>query len=203
MKNHIIFLLALVIMLSGCAVQSRNITFTAQIIEVYDNGILVSTADDVGFDRASVSFGDSLDISFDLRKGQTVKIEILPEIRESYPVQVTAVSIELLEDAKTGEYQKISAERAMEMMVSDAVILDVRTQEEYTEGHIPDSILIPYDEIQDKASTLLPDKSQTILIYCRSGRRSEIAAHALIKMGYESVYDFGGIIDWPGEVVKN
>jgi rhodanese-related sulfurtransferase len=203
MKKHMIFLLVLLVLLSGCTVQSRNIIFTAQIIEVYDNGILVSTADDVGFDKANVGFDDSLNISFDLGKGQTVKIEILPEIRESYPVQVTAVKVELVEETETVKYQKISPQRAMEMMVSDAVIVDVRTQSEYDAGHIPNSILIPYDEIQDKAASMLPEKSQIILIYCRSGRRSAIAAHALIKMGYTNVYDFGGIIDWPGEVVKN
>jgi len=200
-KKHVIILLTLLVLLSGCTVQSQNMTFTAQVIEVFDYGILVSTTDDIGFDRASVDFDDSLDILFDLEVGQTVRIEILPEIRESYPVQITAVKIELLEDAKTAEYQKISPQRAMEMMVSDVIILDVRTQAEFNEGHIPDSILIPYDEIQDKATSMMPDKSRTILIYCRSGRRSDIAARALIKMGYTSVYDFGGIIDWPGKIV--
>ncbi len=84
---------------SGCGAESdENITFTAVIEELYDNSILVSTSDDVGFDKASVGIG-GLRIGFDLTVGQTVKITILPEIRESYPVQVTATAIELVAPA--------------------------------------------------------------------------------------------------------
>ncbi len=70
------------------------------------------------------------------------------------------------------------------------------------EGHIPGAILIPYTEIENKAIELIPDKDKLILVYCRSGRRSKIAAESLAKLGYTNVKEFGGIIDWPYEVEK-
>ena len=78
-----------------------------------------------------------------------------------------------------------------------AAVLDVRTKEEYDEKHIPCALLIPYDMIEKGAPRLLPDKDEEILIYCRSGRRSAIAAKTLAEMGYTRAFDFGGIIDWP------
>ena len=79
------------------------------------------------------------------------------------------------------------------------VILDVRTQEEYDEKHIPEAILIPDYEIREKAEGILMDKSQLILVYCRSGRRSKLASEDLLELGYTNIKEFGGIIDWPYE----
>lgn len=99
--------------------------------------------------------------------------------------------------------QKISAEEAKSMMDQGGVIiLDVRTQEEFDQGHIRDAILLPDDQILEKAESLLSDKEATILVYCRSGNRSAQARKALIDLGYTKVYDFGGIINWPYELVK-
>ena len=97
------------------------------------------------------------------------------------------------------EYTKISALQAKEIMESgeEYILLDVRTQEEYDAGHIKGSILIPYTEIETQAPDELPDKDADILVYCRSGRRSAIAAQALADMGYTHVLDMGGIQDWP------
>jgi rhodanese-related sulfurtransferase len=81
------------------------------------------------------------------------------------------------------------------------ILLDVRTQEEFAEGHIEGAILIPDYEIETKAEEQLTDKAATIFLYCRSGRRSALAAEALSNLGYTNIYDFGGIIDWPYEVV--
>ena len=95
----------------------------------------------------------------------------------------------------------ITAAQAKEIMDSGEgyLILDTRTQEEYDEGHIPGAILIPYDEITQKAEAVLTDKDQMILVYCRSGRRSKLAAEDLVKLGYTNIKEFGGIIDWPYE----
>ena len=82
------------------------------------------------------------------------------------------------------------------------VLLDVRTQEEFDSGHIPTAILLPYDEINLKAATVLSDKEKEIVLYCRSGRRSAIAKKALVELGYKDVKDFGGISRWQGELVK-
>ena len=101
-------------------------------------------------------------------------------------------------------YMNITAEEAKEIMDSEEgyIILDVRTQEEYDQGHIPGAILIPNTEIEEKAEDVLTDKDQLILVYCRSGRRSKIAAEALVELGYTNIKEFGGIIDWPYEVEK-
>jgi rhodanese-related sulfurtransferase len=81
------------------------------------------------------------------------------------------------------------------------IIVDVRTFEEYSEGHIPGAINIPNESIVDKQPELLPDKDALILIYCRSGNRSKQAAQKLLDMGYTNLVEFGGIIDWKGEIV--
>ena len=82
------------------------------------------------------------------------------------------------------------------------VILDVRTHEEYNEGHIPNAICIPNETIDESVINELPDKNQLILIYCRSGNRSKQATKKLENLGYTNLVEFGGIIDWNGEVVK-
>ena len=99
-------------------------------------------------------------------------------------------------------YVNITAEEAKQIMESEEgyIILDVRTQEEYDQGHIPNAILIPDTEIETKAEEVLSDKEQLILVYCRSGRRSKMAAEALVELGYTNIKEFGGIIDWPYEV---
>ena len=101
-------------------------------------------------------------------------------------------------------YEQITAEEAKKIMVSgeEHIILDTREQDEFGEGHIPNAILIPYTEIENKAIEMMPDKDKLILVYCRSGRRSKIAAESLAKLGYTNVKEFGGIIDWQYEVEK-
>ena len=95
----------------------------------------------------------------------------------------------------------ITAEAAKKLMDSESgyVILDVRTEQEYAQGHIPGAILIPDYEISEKAEAVLTDKDQLILVYCRSGRRSKNAAAQLEEMGYTRIREFGGILDWPYE----
>ena len=100
-------------------------------------------------------------------------------------------------------YKKISAEEAKEIIESeDVTILDVRTQEEYNEGHIENSVLLPVNDISAKAEEILTDKDAKILVYCRSGNRSASTSKQLIKMGYTNVYDFGGMNSWPYEIIK-
>ena len=108
------------------------------------------------------------------------------------------------ENGKASTYEQITAEQAKTIMDTekDYVIIDARTEEEFAEGHIENAILIPEYEIKDRAEKELPYKEQLILVYCRSGRRSKIASEELVKLGYTNVKEFGGIIDWPYETVK-
>lgn len=102
------------------------------------------------------------------------------------------------------KYVSITQEEAKKIMDSDAevVILDVRSQSEYDEGHIEGAVLIPHDEIESRAEAELTDKEQTILVYCRSGNRSKVASQALAELGYTDVREFGGINTWQYGTVK-
>ena len=108
-----------------------------------------------------------------------------------------------VKNGKKAEYKKITSDEAKKMIETQKVIVvDVRTLEEYTEGHIPNAISVPLETIENKAEAKLKNKDDLILVYCRSGRRSREAALKLIEKGYTNVIDFGGIKDWDGEVVK-
>ncbi|MBQ3114775.1 MAG: rhodanese-like domain-containing protein [Clostridia bacterium] len=113
-------------------------------------------------------------------------------------------SIIVAEKGEKAMYQQITPHEAKKIMDSgeEHIILDVREQDEYDEGHIAGALLIPYTKIENKAEEMLPDKDAQILVYCRSGRRSKIASESLAKLGYTNVKEFGGIIDWPYEVEK-
>lgn len=206
-RVYLVLLCIALFILAGCSGRQNNVTFKAVVESVSEHGMMVVTSDNVGFDKASVGYTEALKLDFEPAAGQTVEITILPKIRESYPVQVTAVRIALIQTGGApsikAEYRKISAEEAKAMMdAGNVTVLDVRTASEYAEGHIKNAILLPDTDINSKAHAVLPDKQAKILVYCRSGRRSELAARALVQMGYINVYDFGGIIDWPYETVK-
>jgi rhodanese-related sulfurtransferase len=183
---------------------SKNITFTATIEAVSENSLLVTTQDEnLSFDKAAVFYDEKLKMDFMPKTGQSIEITILPEVKESYPVQVTAVKITLKEDIQQSSYIKITPQEAKEMIdTQDVTILDVRTKEEYNEKHIENTLLIPDYELEEKANEMLPDKEAVILVYCRSGNRSAASSRLLVSMGYSNVYDFGGIIDWPYDAVS-
>ena len=111
---------------------------------------------------------------------------------------------EVMPEEKEITYTEISMSEAMEIMESQEnyIILDVRTEEEFNRGHIPEAVCIPNEVIEEKAEEKLPDKEQLLLVYCRSGNRSKQASRKLAKLGYTKVYEFGGIKDWPGKVVS-
>ena len=92
-------------------------------------------------------------------------------------------------------------EQPLTSISEDVVIIDVRDPQEFQQGHIPGAILLPLDQLEDEIAYLIAAYDQIINVYCRSGRRSAIAAEILHDMGYTAVYDLGGIIDWPGEIV--
>ena len=108
------------------------------------------------------------------------------------------------ENDREAAYMNITAEEAKQIMDSEEgyIILDVRTQEEYDQGHIPGAVVISHEEIAEKAEEVLTDKDQLILVYCRSGNRSKDASEKLVKLGYTNIVEFGGINTWPNELVK-
>ena len=100
-------------------------------------------------------------------------------------------------------YQKISQDKAKEMMdTQEVLVLDVREQSEYAGGHIPGAVLLPVGTIDENtAAAVIPEKDTTVLVYCRSGSRSKRAAKALAGLGYTGIYEFGGIMSWPYDIV--
>ena len=103
---------------------------------------------------------------------------------------------------QTNTYRRISMDEAVTMMEQETgyIILDVRRPNEYAAGHIPNAINVANESIGTSEIAELPDKNQLILVYCRSGRRSKEAAEKLVKLGYTNIVEFGGIIDWKGEI---
>ena len=107
-------------------------------------------------------------------------------------------------ESSSSGYRQISMDEAVKMMRDEKnyIILDVRRPDEYAEGHIPGAINVPNEEIGTAEIAELPDKSQMILVYCRSGRRSKEASEKLVKLEYTNIVEFGGILDWKGEIEK-
>ena len=103
---------------------------------------------------------------------------------------------------QTNTYRQISMDEAVTMMAEESgyIILDVRRADEFAAGHIPDAINVANESIGTNEIPELPDKNQLIMVYCRSGRRSKEAAEKLVKLGYTNIVEFGGILDWKGEI---
>lgn len=101
-------------------------------------------------------------------------------------------------------YQKMKPAEVKTVLEKDesAVLLDVRTMEEYREKHIEGSTLIPLDILEKEVVKIIPDKNQKVIVYCRSGNRSKTAANILLRMGYRQVYDLGGINSWPYDIIQ-
>ena len=105
---------------------------------------------------------------------------------------------------QTNTYRRISMNEAVAMMEQETgyIILDVRRPDEFAAGHIPNAINVPNESIGTSEIPELPDKNQLILVYCRSGRRSKEASEKLVKLGYTNIVEFGGIIDWKGDIIS-
>ena len=116
---------------------------------------------------------------------------------------VALVSFTSAQGVKVG-YEEISPEDAKKIMAEDskAIIVDVRNKDEYDEGHIAKAILLPLPDVKDDAARVLPNKDATILVYCKSGNRSKAASEILAGLGYQHVYEFGGVSTWPYGLVK-
>lgn len=104
--------------------------------------------------------------------------------------------------AAENTYQQITQEEAKNMMdTQEAIVLDVREQDEFDAGHIPGAVLLPVGTItKDTAAAVIPELDSVVLVYCRSGNRSKKASQALVELGYTGIYEFGGINTWPYEV---
>lgn len=131
----------------------------------------------------------------------------MKRIKRMIPIVLSALMCAGCTAAQSSEnvtYRQISMAEAVAMMKEEQnyIILDVRTAEEFAERHIPNAMNIPNEDIGTDEISALPDKDQLILVYCRSGRRSKLAAEKLVTLGYTNVVEFGGINDWTSETVS-
>jgi len=103
-----------------------------------------------------------------------------------------------------GQFSVMSSADAYEFITSetDVTILDVRSEGEFLSGHIEGAVLLPINEIEDRAKSVLVDRDAVILVICQSGNRSRSAAQELANLGFTNIYDIGGIMSWPGEIVQ-
>ena len=106
---------------------------------------------------------------------------------------------------QTNTYRSITMDEVVTMMAQETgyIILDVRRPDEFAAGHIPNAINVPNETIGTTEIPELPNKDQLIMVYCRSGRRSKEASEKLVKMGYTNIVEFGGILDWKGEIITS
>lgn len=178
------------------------VEISGRIIDINDGTFLIRNEDDTSL-YYNISTEDPVKyiegVKGPLENDHVIEAKVIFVDSESLPMEVELVEI-------TGNvppaYTVIDAEQAKKMMdEGDVVILDVRTRTEYSESHIADSYNVPLDEIGLGIDRIVPDKDTVLLIYCRSGNRSKIAARELAEQGYVNVYDFGGIVDWPYDVV--
>lgn len=141
-----------------------------------------------------------------------IKILLIIAVFITVIIYVISINSNVTNDGNVGEkmektkYIRISPSQMVEdiknMNQEDYIILDVRTKEEYDDERIPNSALLTLDEIESKASVVLPDENIKIYVYCRTGRRSLEGAYKLIELGYKYVYDIGGIVDYPYEKIR-
>ena len=202
------FIIAIIIILiptfSACSAKEpdEGESFQVQGILLHGNSILITESKNQqlsGGQIISLSFPEVVEVP---PVGSLFKYEIGPELRESWPPQGDAASIEEVRKyAGTTVIDFITAEAVLQHLPEKSHFIDVRTDEEYKEGHISGAINIPVDVIESKIADIASDKSDIIILYCRSGNRSATAGKILESLGYEVILDAGGIIDYSGETV--
>jgi rhodanese-related sulfurtransferase len=128
----------------------------------------------------------------------------MKKIKRVLPIILSALLLTACAPGNSLGYKQITMSEAVKMMETEKnyIILDVRRADEFAEGHIPGAINVANEVIGTEEIPELPDKSQMILVYCRSGRRSKEASEKLVKLGYTNIVEFGGILDWKGEIEK-
>ena len=130
-----------------------------------------------------------------------MKLKVVPLL---LVILLLAGCVETTGGENDATYRQITMSEAVEMMASesDYIILDVRRPDEFSAGHIPNAVNIPNESIGADEIDELPDKDRLILVYCRSGNRSKQASEKLARLGYTNIVEFGGILDWKGEIEK-
>lgn len=176
-----IFLIITSLLAVACQNQE---TIYGKILMIHDKEILVETRETL--EKILISF-DQLEQDYQLN--DQIKVVIKDKIKTQDQIKATGIAIK-----KIINYQKITKDEAVRLINEEkAILLDVRTEAEYQERHLDNSILLPLASIKAKVAEKILDKEQIIIVYCRSGNRSKQAAKILLELGYQRVYDLGSI----------
>lgn len=219
MKKIIVIIIATfsaIVLLTGCNTESivepiesgnsdgGTVMVSGRIIETVDGEytIIRNEVDTKIYYKIDISAGLKAEdgVSTVLEPDNVIyaKVEILND--KEVPITSNLVS---LTSNIAPDYKVIDAKEAKAMIdEGNVIIIDVRTREEYQSGYIPDSFNLPLGTIEAGISNITADKQAVLLVYCRSGNRSKVAARELTELGYVNVYDFGGIVDWPYDIAE-
>ena len=204
-------MLTIVLVVSGCKTNTATETpinengatgITGRIIEIVDGEhIIIRNEEDTSiYFKIDISKGLTVTSGVDsnLNPDNVITADVKMLNANTIPRETELVSIT---GNKSPDYRIINAEQALAMMVEgDVLVVDVRTRTEFESGYIPEAYNVPLDQIEKSFKNVTENKDDTILIYCRSGNRSKVAARILTEMGYTNVYDFGGIVNWPYDI---
>lgn len=218
-----ILVLGIVLVISACAqsdnsgvkepVVSTPVSESPAPITVSVTGRIIETVDGdytIIRNEEDTSIYYKIDISNGITAGSGVSTDLEPnnviaakvEMLDAEALPKATVLIELTENISP-DYNVIDAEEAKAMIdAGNVIILDVRTREEYEAGYIENSFNLPLGTIESGIGKITSDKDAVLLVYCRSGNRSKVAARELTELGYTNVYDFGGIVDWPYGIIE-
>lgn len=214
MKKQLLIIsivLTIIMVLAGC--KAGNLAdapdkvdgatgIAGRIIEIVDGEhIIIRNEDDTSI-YYKIYINNGLSISSGVNENLNPDNVITADVKilnaDTIPRETELVSIT---GNKAPDYRIIDAEQAKGIIdEGGALIIDVRTRTEYEDGYIPDAYNVPLDQIEQGIGNVTEDKNAKILVYCRSGNRSKVAARILTEMGYTNVYDFGGIVDWPYDI---
>lgn len=204
-------ILSVILVITACnsnGSDSKNKDTTGiegRIIEIVDGEYIIirNEADTSIYYKIDTSGGlvVSMDVNEELNPDNVIAADVNIINPDKIPQEVKLVSITA---NKVPDYRVIDAAKAKEMIDAGGVlVVDVRTRTEFESGYIPDAYNVPLDQIENGFKNVTQNKDDVILVYCRSGNRSKVAARQLTEMGYTNVYDFGGIISWPYDIVAH
>lgn len=209
-KNTIIVLLILsvILVLTACSRNGANqqdeetTGITGRIIEIADGEYIIIRNEEDTSIYYKIDTSGGIEVSKDVNDIFNPDNVISAEVNLLNPDKIPQEARLVLVTAnKAPDYKVINAVQAKEMIDAGGVlVVDVRTRSEFDSGYIPDAYNVPLDQIANGFKNVTQNKDDVILIYCRSGNRSKVAARQLTEMGYTNVYDFGGIVDWPYEI---
>lgn len=208
MKKTLLLLLSLVLLITvSCqsqpAIEEDTSIYEGRVMEMYAyNSFLIRIID--SSDKVILNIDDDVSFTLSSRKDFYIGNNVTFEFKTTdFSEEILEISPYKIHENIAVTYTVITPSKGKEMMDSQVVIIvDVREQYEYDDGHIKNAQLIPVGTIKQQAPNLLIDKNANIIVYCKSGNRSKMAAEILVKLGYTNIFEMGGINSWPYDIVK-